>query len=88
MARRQSEERTRLLETFLGSRLNTGHEDGVILLDRLGRVVYARRAPESGADRRHRARHSAGYAAARSVRAHERRRTWQRLCPRACGRAT
>lgn len=46
MARRQSEERTRLLEAFLGSRLNTGHEDGVILLDRLGRVVYSRRAPE------------------------------------------
>jgi transcriptional regulator of acetoin/glycerol metabolism len=46
MARRQNEERTRLLETFLGSRLNTGHEDGVILLDRLGRVIYARRAPD------------------------------------------
>lgn len=46
MARRQSEERTRLLEAFLGSRLNTGHEDGVILLDRLGRVIYSRRAPE------------------------------------------
>ena len=39
MARRQNEERTRLLEAFLGSRLNTGHEDGVILLDRLGRVI-------------------------------------------------
>ena len=39
MARRQNEERARLLETFLGSRLNTGHEDGVILLDRLGRVI-------------------------------------------------
>ena len=46
MARRQSEERTRLLETFLASRLNTGHEDGVILLDRLGRVVFSRQAPE------------------------------------------
>ena len=46
MARRQNEERARLLETFLGSRLNTGHEDGVILLDRLGRVVYARQAPD------------------------------------------
>ncbi len=46
MARRQSEERTRLLEAFLSSRLNTGHEDGVILLDRLGRVVYSRRAPD------------------------------------------
>ena len=45
MARRQNEERARLLETFLGSRLNTGHEDGVILLDRLGRVIYTRRVP-------------------------------------------
>ena len=46
MARRQNQERTRLLEAFLSSRLNTGHEDGVILLDRLGRVIYARHAPE------------------------------------------
>jgi len=46
MERRQNQQRARLLETFLGSRLNTGHEDGVILLDRLGRVIYARRAPE------------------------------------------
>ena len=74
MARRQNEERARLLETFLGSRLNTGHEDGVILLDRLGRVIYARRAPNRGADRRRRARHSSGPAAARPLRAHERRR--------------
>lgn len=46
MARRQGEERTRLLESFLGSRLNTGHTDGVILLDRKGRVIYSRGAPE------------------------------------------
>ena len=46
MARRQSEERTRLLEAFLASRLNNGHEDGVILLDRVGRVVFSRQAPE------------------------------------------
>ena len=46
MERRQNQQRARLLEAFLGSRLNTGHEDGVILLDRLGRVIYARRAPE------------------------------------------
>ena len=56
MARRQNEERARLLETFLGSRLNTGHEDGVILLDRLGRVIYTREAPDraqvAGAERR------------------------------------
>ena len=46
MARRQNVERTRLLEAFLSSRLNTGHEDGVILLDRQGRVIYTRHAPE------------------------------------------
>ena len=57
MARRQSEERTRLLEAFLGSRLNTGHEDGVILLDRLGRVIYSRRAPERAPDLWYRARY-------------------------------
>lgn len=46
MARRQNEERSRLLEAFLASRLNTGPENGVILLDRQGRVIYARHAPD------------------------------------------
>lgn len=45
LARRQCEERTRLLETFLGARLGTGRQEGLILLDRQGRVIYSREMP-------------------------------------------
>ncbi|MGP3697294.1 sigma-54-dependent Fis family transcriptional regulator [Rhodobacter sp. NSM] len=51
LAERHRQERERLLEAFIDTGAGRGTEDGVVILDRMGRVVFSRNTPPEARDR-------------------------------------